>query len=75
MKVKGTSIVCVLDGKKFNFLKRIDEDIYEGQFIINTENVTLCSLRASNVYTEFIDLKYLKKAQFYLKVLLLKSRK
>ena len=23
VKVKGASIVCVLDGKKFNFLKRI----------------------------------------------------
>ena len=49
VKVKGASIVCVLDEKKFNFLKRIEEEVYEGQFIIHTENVSLCSMRSSNV--------------------------
>ena len=73
MKVKGTSIVCVLDGKKFNFLKRIDEDIYEGQFIIHTENVTLCSLRASNVYTEIYIFKVSKESSILSKSVVVKK--
>ena len=73
VKVKGASIVCVLDGKKFNFLKRIDEDIYEGQFIINTENVTLCSLRASNVYTEIYRFKVSKESSILSKSVVVKK--
>jgi hypothetical protein len=73
VKVKGASIVCVLDGKKFNFLKKIDEDIYEGQFIIHTENVTLCSLRASNVYTEIYRFKVSKESSILSKSVVVKK--
>ena len=73
MKVKGASIVCVLDRKKFYFLKRLDEDIYEEQFIIHTENVTLCSLRASNVYTEIYIFKVCKESSILSKSVVVKK--
>ena len=60
IKVKGASIVAILDGRKFNYLKKIDVETYEGTFTIQTENVCICSLRSSNVYTEIYRFKVTK---------------
>ena len=57
VRVKGASSVVVLDGRKFNYLKRIDGETYEGQFTIQTDNVCICSLRSSNVFTEIYRFK------------------
>ena len=64
IKVKGASIVAILDGRKFNYLKRIDEETYEGQFIIQTYNVSICSIRSSDVYTEIFRFKVNKESLF-----------
>ncbi len=64
IKVKGASIVAILDGRKFNYLKRIDEETYEGQFIIQTDNVSICSIRSSDVYTEIFRFKVNKESLF-----------
>ena len=64
IKVKGASTVAVLDGRKFNYLKRIDEEIYEGQFVIQTDNVSVCSIRSSDVYTEIFRFKVNKESPY-----------
>ena len=75
VKVKGASIVCVLDGRKFNYLKRIDEDIYEGQFIIRSDNVSLCAMRSSNVFTEIFRFKVNKESSVLSRSVVIRSRK
>ena len=60
IRVKGAFSVAVLDGRKFNYLKKIDVETYEGIFTIQTENVCICSLRSSNVYTEIYRFKVTK---------------
>ena len=60
IRVKGAYSVAVLDGRKFNYLKKIDIETYEGTFVIQTENVCICSLRSSNVYTEIYRFKVTK---------------
>ena len=42
----------MLDGNKWKSLKRTEDDIFEGQKIIETENVSICCLRGKNVFTE-----------------------
>ena len=75
VKVKGASVVCVLDGRKFNYLKRIDEDIYEGQFIIRSDNVSLCAMRSSNVFTEIFRFKVNKESSVLSRSVVIRSRK
>ena len=60
IRIKGAFSVAVLDGRKFNYLKKIDIETYEGTFVIQTENVCICSLRSSNVYTEIYRFKVTK---------------
>lgn len=60
VRVKGALVVAVLDGKKWTYLKRKDESVYEGQTVIQTDNVSICSLKACNVYTEVFRFKVYK---------------
>lgn len=60
VRVKGALVVAVLDGKKWTYLKRKDEAIYEGQTIIQSDNVSICSLKACNVFTEVFRFKSYK---------------
>lgn len=57
VRISGARSVAVLDGKKMNFLKRLDENLFTGLIVIQTDNVSICSLRNSNVYTEVFNLK------------------
>lgn len=52
VRVKGAIAVAVLDGRKWTYLHKMDDNIYTGTTVINSENVSLCSLKACNVYTE-----------------------
>ena len=57
VKIKGVLSASLLDGNKFTNLKRTDKDIYEGQKIIETENVSICCLRGKNLFTEVFKFK------------------
>ena len=59
IRVKNANHVCVVDGRKFNFLRRTDENTFEGQVEINNENVCLCCNR-NNVFTEIYRFKVIK---------------
>ena len=54
IKIKGASNVSLLDGNHWIPLKRTEEDIYETEKEIETDNVSICCLRNKNVYTEVI---------------------
>lgn len=57
VRVKGVSAVGVLDGKKMTYLRRIDEDIYEGVIVVQNETLSICSLKPCNVFTEVFQFK------------------
>ena len=59
IRVKNANHVCVVDGRKFNFLRKTDENTFEGQVEINNENVCLCCNR-NNVFTEIYRFKVIK---------------
>ena len=59
--VKKANLVFLLDGNQCYTFKRVEENTYEGQKVINTENVSLCCLRSKNVFTEVFKFKTKKK--------------
>ena len=61
VRVRNAKTVFVLDGRKWNFLKRKDDDIFEGIFPIKCENVVVCALRNNNIYTEVFEFLAIKK--------------
>ena len=52
VRIRGVLSAYLLDGNKWKSLKRTEDDIFEGQKIIETENVSICCLRGKNVFTE-----------------------
>ena len=52
VRMKGAIAAVILDGHKWNYLKKKDEDIWEGKVTVQTDNVTLCALKPCNVFTE-----------------------
>lgn len=52
VRMKGAIAAVILDGHKWNYLKKKDEDIWEGKVTVQTNNVTLCALKPCNVFTE-----------------------
>lgn len=52
VRIKGTSNASILDGHKLINLKRKEDDVYEGQKMLETDNVSICCLRGKNVFTE-----------------------
>ena len=61
VRVRNARTVFVLDGKKWNYLKRKDDDIFEGIIPIKCENVVLCALRNNNIYTEVTEFLAIKR--------------
>ena len=59
--VKKANLVFLLDGNKCTNFKKVEENTYEGQKIINTDNVSICCLRSKNVFTEVFKFKTKKK--------------
>ena len=51
-RIKGASNASILDGHKLINLKRKEDDVYEGQKMLETDNVSICCLRGKNVFTE-----------------------
>ena len=57
IRIKGALNASLLDGNKWTSLKRIEDGLYEGQKIIETDNVSICCLRGKNVFTEVFKFK------------------
>ena len=57
IRIKGATHATLLDGTKWTNLKRVEDGVYEGQKIIETDNVSICCLRGKNVFTEVFKFK------------------
>jgi hypothetical protein len=57
VRIKGVINASLLDGSKWMNLKKTEDDVYEGQKMIETENVSICCLRGRNVFTEVFKFK------------------
>ena len=57
IRIKGALHASLLDGNKWTALKMVEEGLYEGQKIIETDNVSICCSRGKNVYTEVFKFK------------------
>ena len=64
LKLKGANSVYLLDGNKWFPLKKTDENIFEGEKEIKTDNVSICCLKHKNVFTEVLRFKIKKKIYF-----------
>ena len=55
VKVMDAKFVFVLDGRKWNILKKSENGLYEGNFVIKNENIVICALKSNNIYTEIFE--------------------
>lgn len=61
VRVRGAKNVAVLDGRKWNYLRRKEDEIFEGNVIIENESVVLCAMRNRNIYTEVFEFLAIKR--------------
>ena len=61
IKIRNAKNVVVLDGKRWNYLKRKEADIYEGIIPIKNENIVVCALRNNDIYTEVFEFLAISK--------------
>lgn len=61
VRIRNAKTVFVLDGRKWNYLKKKDDDIFEGIIPIKCENIVLCALRNNNIYTEVSEFLAIKR--------------
>ena len=61
IRIKGALNASLLDGNRWTNLKKIEDEIYEGEKIIETDNVSICCHRGKNVFTEVFKFKPRKK--------------
>ena len=61
LRIKGAHSVFLLDGNKWTFLKKVEENTFQGQKEIKTDNVSVCCLKNKNVFTEVFRFKTKKK--------------
>lgn len=61
LRIKGAHSVFLLDGNKWTFLKKVEENTFQGQKEIKTDNVSICCLKNKNVFTEVFRFKTKKK--------------
>ena len=59
--MRNAKTVFVLDGRRWNFLKKKDDDIFEGIISIKSENIVVCALRNNNIYTEVYEFLAIKR--------------
>jgi len=59
IKVPNSVGVCVLDGRNWNYLKRMknDKNVWFGKVKINNPNVLILSMKDNSLYTEVFQLK------------------
>ena len=61
VRVRGAKNVAVLDGRKWTYLRRREDDIFEGNVVIENESVVLCAMRNKNIYTEVFEFLAIKR--------------
>ena len=61
VRIKGAKNVAVLDGRKWVYLRRKEDELYEGNVIIENENVVLCAMRNKNIFTEVFEFFAIKR--------------
>ncbi|MCQ2817255.1 MAG: hypothetical protein MJ252_08325 [archaeon] len=61
VKIRGAKSVIVLDGTHWNYLKRREDDIYEGNVVIQSSNVAICMLKTGGVMTEVFEFYAIKR--------------
>ena len=61
VKVRGAKNVAVLDGRKWNYLKKKEDEIFEGNVVIENENVVLVAMRNRNIFTEVFEFLAIKR--------------
>jgi hypothetical protein len=74
VRIKGASIVSILDGNHLYYLKRTEKETYEGEKNIKTDNVSICCLRGKNLYTEVYKFKPVKEKSVDSKLFLIKLK-
>ena len=61
VRVKGAKNGAVLDGRKWNYLRRKEEELFEGNVVIENENIVLCAMRNKNIFTEVFEFLAIKR--------------
>ena len=69
IKVPNSEGVCILDGKNWNYLKRMkkDKNMWVGKVMINNENILVLSMKDNSLFTEVFQLKAQNAASNLLK--------
>ena len=74
VRIKGASVVAVLDGNHWFHLKKTEKDTYEGEKVIKTDNVSICCLRGRNIFTEVYRFKPIKEKSVDSKLFMIKLK-
>ena len=74
VRIKGASVVSVLDGNHWLHLKKTEKDIYEGEKNIKTDNVSICCIRGKNIFTEVFRFKAIKEKSVDSKLFMIKLK-
>ena len=74
VRIKGASVVAVLDGNHWHYLKKVEKETYEGEKIIKTDNVSICCLRGRNIFTEVYRFKPVKDKSVDSKLFMIKLK-
>ena len=61
VRVRGAKNVAVLDGRKWVYLKRKEDELFEGNVVIENESVVLCAMRNRNIFTEVFEFMAIKR--------------
>ena len=75
VRMKGVASIAILDGNKLFHLKKTERNIYEGEKVIQTENISICCLRGKNIFTEVFRFKPFKEKSVDSKMFLIKIKK
>ena len=74
VRIKGASVVAVLDGNHWFHLKKTEKETYEGERIIKSDNVSICCLRGRNIFTEVYRFKPIKEKSVDSKLFMFKLK-
>ena len=64
IKRKPANLIVLVDGKNFINFKKINEEIFELDYTITTENVTICLNIDKFIYTEFYRFKVITERSY-----------
>ena len=73
--MKNVSSIAILDGNKLFHLKKTERNLYEGEKIIKSDNISICCLRGKNVFTEVFRFRPFKEKSVDSKMFLIKIKK